>query len=450
MNTGTRKIDLSLIPNNIAPRIYVSQYDVGVTLTFDWSGTLAAAGKAQVMGTKPSGIGFALDCTKVGSGTNVTGFTVNTTLDMTSEYGDIPAEIRITEGTTVVGSQNFILVVEESPHKDGTIDGYEEGRTIFEKMSGLIDDATTSASEAAASATSAGQSASAAAQSATNASTSATNAAKSASQAMSTTPSGYNDFVANITANENAGYLRKNILPAYAQSGTQNGITFTVNADNSITVNGTNTGVALARFINNNGPMDLSGQRMILSGCPAGGSPTTYALRVYEQGTGKEYDTGSGVTFTGANNNYIGIYIAAGATLNNVTFYPMVRPASISDQTYVPYTPPSFIKNGAFTPASGSNVSENATTLKQEGNVVNFRGYITLSSAPTAGQAITIGALSGVDLPTNGNVRTIIGCGANAQSTNDFCYATIAYNGNFTIAPKGSYRVYYFDITYIV
>lgn len=359
MNTGKRIIDLSLIPDGIEPRLYVSQYDVGVTLTFNWSGTLAAGGAARVMGTKPSGIGFDLACTRVGSGTSVTGFTVETTLDMTSEAGEFPAEIRITEGTQVVGSQNFTLVVERSPHPDGTIDGYEEGRTIIETVTGLVNDAEESASEAATSATAAAQSATAAAQSATSAAADAESADASAARAMATTPEGYEEFVTELLANQNGGYVRKNLLKNTTGSATQNGITFTVNADDTVLANGTNSGGAFVRYIDTNAT-DWSGQSLILSGCPAGGSTSTYALRVYEAGSGKGYDTGSGLAFTGASNNRIGIFVAAGATLNNVTFKPMVRPATIEDGTYVPYAPSNsalnadLTKRSTFVPSSPS------------------------------------------------------------------------------------------------
>lgn len=330
MNTGKRIIDLSLIPDGIEPRIYVSQYDVGVTLTFNWSGTLAAGGAARVMGTKPSGIGFDLACTRVGSGTSVTGFTVETTLDMTSEAGEFPAEIRITEGTQVVGSQNFTLVVERSPHPDGTIDGYEEGRTIIETVTGLVNDAEESASEAATSATAASQSATAAAQSATSAAADAESADASAARAMATTPEGYEEFVSELLSNQNGGFLRKNLLKNTANS-TGN---FTVNADGTVTVNGsftsqTNLNIGTIRFDEDT--------RVVLNGAPAGGGTSSYALFISGKGT----DSGSGATFTlNAGVTYtVVLRLYAGYTANNLVIKPMVRPATIEDGTYVPYAP---------------------------------------------------------------------------------------------------------------
>lgn len=347
MNTGKRIIDLSLIPDGIEPRLYVSQYDVGVTLTFNWSGTLAAGGAARVMGTKPSGIGFDLACTKVGSGTSVTGFTVETTLDMTSEAGEFPAEIRITEGTQVVGSQNFTLVVERSPHPDGTIDGYEEGRTIIETVTGLVNDAEESASEAATSATAAASSASAAAQSATSAADDAASADASAARAMATTPEGYEEFVTELLANQNGGWARKNLLPNKGVTVTHRGVTYTVNEDGSVTVNGTSSGGASYIVLctaDQWNALGVPAGEYILSG---GLSNACRLIADFSDGsTAKTMtDTGSGVkaTFTNpptlASGKSIYIQVPAGNTINNLTVYPMLRPATIEDGTYVPYAP---------------------------------------------------------------------------------------------------------------
>lgn len=387
MNTGKRIIDLSLIPDGIEPRLYVSQYDVGVTLTFNWSGTLAAGGAARVMGTKPSGIGFDLACTRVGSGTSVTGFTVETTLDMTSEAGEFPAEIRITEGTQVVGSQNFTLVVERSPHPDGTIDGYEEGRTIIETVTGLVNDAEESASEAATSATAAAQSASAAAQSATSAAADAESADASAARAMATTPEGYEEFVTELLSNQNGGFLRKNLLPNKFSTQTKNGITATLNDDGSITVNGTATAntqftITDATTVNS---MDIDlASDYILSGCPAGGAGNKYYL--YFNNAPNITDIGSGATFNGSTlkngqSRTLILGVNSGQTVSNLTFYPMVRPATIEDGTYVPYAPsnsalnadlantlPLYIEDAPYLTAVDTY---NANTIKESYCLVN-------------------------------------------------------------------------------
>ena len=71
-----------------------------------------------------------------------------------------------------------------------------------------------------------------------------------------------------------------------------------------------------------------------LTGCPSGGSSSTYRLRARASVSGDFNDYGSGVTFTpNSSNNYLfEILIKSGATVSNKTFYPMLRlPNTSSD-----------------------------------------------------------------------------------------------------------------------
>lgn len=122
---------------------------------------------------------------------------------------------------------------------------------------------------------------------------------------------------------------------------TIHGITFTVNTDGSITANNTATaeGANFIIYSNNNESCPYNGY--ILSGCPNGGSGSTYDLRVSDVTTGSNQDYGSEVTIslsdTGKWNT--SILIRAYQEVSNLTFYPMIRLASIEDNTYVPYIP---------------------------------------------------------------------------------------------------------------
>lgn len=127
----------------------------------------------------------------------------------------------------------------------------------------------------------------------------------------------------------------KNLLKNTAKSQTVNGITFTVNDDGSVTVNGTATN-AMAFPI---GDVALSAGSYKLSGCPSGGSTGTYYLySTLTDGT-KNLDKGNGVPVntTTDTNSLIQIGIVSGVTFNNLTFYPMIRLASETDNTYEPY-----------------------------------------------------------------------------------------------------------------
>jgi hypothetical protein len=126
-------IKVNLIPDTGTPAVVrVSQYDVGRPLLFKvLDGTSAMAmpsgTTATIEGTKPSGLGFSVTGTL-----SLDTVTVDTNIDMTQESGMIAAEIRFTHGTTDIGTANFILAVEKTPHADGTTDGTQESMQNLE------------------------------------------------------------------------------------------------------------------------------------------------------------------------------------------------------------------------------------------------------------------------------------------------------------------------------
>ena len=115
---------------------------------------------------------------------------------------------------------------------------------------------------------------------------------------------------------------------------TWNGITYTINDDLSIKVNGTAT--AASYLILNNSLSLTSGTEYILNGCPSGGNVSTYALRIYT-GSSYESEVGTGKTFTYSSQDLVRVNVFNGITINNLTFYPMIRLSSITDDTYEPY-----------------------------------------------------------------------------------------------------------------
>lgn len=135
--------------------------------------------------------------------------------------------------------------------------------------------------------------------------------------------------------------VSKNLLQNTAASTEMNGITFTVNEDGSVTVDGTATASA---YLAINADLDAFmriGESYVLSGCPEGGSVNGYRLQLWYNGIGAAgYDIGEGVTIipdeniTTAN---VAVYINSGVTVDDLTFYPMIRLADISDDTYEEY-----------------------------------------------------------------------------------------------------------------
>lgn len=135
----------------------------------------------------------------------------------------------------------------------------------------------------------------------------------------------------------NISRMGKNMIAPYAASQTKNGITFTVNPDNSITASGTATATTVL-YLSAYSDIWKEGQ-FVLSGCPNSGGNGKYALRMYGSGTVTyASDFGAGVTFTGKAQLECAIVVWDNQTLENVIFQPMIRPASDTDPTFEPYT----------------------------------------------------------------------------------------------------------------
>ena len=138
----------------------------------------------------------------------------------------------------------------------------------------------------------------------------------------------------------------KNLLPTFTQNDSDNGLTLTVNADNSVTIDGRATATTVFRA-------DLSTWQWDgitecwLSGCPSGGNyQNTYSLRI--DGDGINYsrpDVGNGIklqpnaaalNITGTPLCF-GIIIRNGTVCDNLTFRPMLN-FGLSAQPFEPYT----------------------------------------------------------------------------------------------------------------
>lgn len=130
---------INLVPSLSTPAVArVSQYDVGRPLVFKvYDGTSPAdltGVTAVIEGTKKSGLGFSESGT-VSDNT----VTLDTTLAMTQEDGAIPAEIRFSKTGEDVGTANFILAVEKSPHLEGTTDGTTETMADLQSQLDALD-----------------------------------------------------------------------------------------------------------------------------------------------------------------------------------------------------------------------------------------------------------------------------------------------------------------------
>ena len=125
----------------------------------------------------------------------------------------------------------------------------------------------------------------------------------------------------------------KNLLEVVATSQTINGITFTINKDKTVTVNGTANGNSI--LILNSFDFQ-NGETYILNGCPKNGGINSYKLDAFSQ-TGLSNDTGNGININVGGQRNIRIVIFDGNRVNNLVFKPMIIKGSEATE-YEPYT----------------------------------------------------------------------------------------------------------------
>lgn len=182
----------------------------------------------------------------------------------------------------------------------------------------------------------------------------------------------------------------ENLIPyPYTETTrTANGVTFTVNSDGSVTVNGTAT--SDADFMLLRGPIQSYSESYFLSGCPTGGSDTTYYI---SEGFTTSKDTGNGVVFNNLPSDQAWrIVIKSGTTVNNLVFRPMLN----ADTTAKPYSKWfAGLKNASFEkivstgrnlipyPYEESTKTENGITF-----TVNSDGSITANGTTTVNPSI--------------------------------------------------------------
>lgn len=116
------------------------------------------------------------------------------------------------------------------------------------------------------------------------------------------------------------------------------GVTYTINSDWTITATGTATGGNANLVLSPVGGFSIEAGNWIMTGCPSGGSSSTYNISIASTGS----DTGSGYEFTAAvSSKLVRIYILEGTQVTNLTFAPMIcdKSAYAISQAFVPYRP---------------------------------------------------------------------------------------------------------------
>lgn len=196
-------------------------------------------------------------------------------------------------------------------------------------------------------------------------------------QSGSGTPSPTN--VRPITGTESVTVTKvgKNLLPRMASgTKTDNGVTFVVNDDGSVTMNGTATANSSLRYTLN-APVKLDGE-YIVNGIN-GGSSTTWRFQyktVDKDGTVSGWiyvnQNEQRRTFNGVESiSDFRVVVLNGTTVDNVTVYPMIRRADDTDQTYEPYIDESVTTDLGRTVYAG-------TVDLVTGKLTVTHGYLTL------------------------------------------------------------------------
>ena len=175
----------------------------------------------------------------------------------------------------------------------------------------------------------------------------------------------------------------KNLLPNNTVTQEINGVTFTVNADGTITA----TGTASASFdLTIGSAVWKSGTPYILTGCPSGGSNSTYRFTLVGYG----YDYGDGYSFTGDGSAHrVDLHFGSGYAISgSLVFKPMIRP-STAPAGYVPYAKTNVeltneVVIGTISNGTGWTLGPELTKLIKHGKVVNLSIGTTSSSAPVS------------------------------------------------------------------
>lgn len=186
------------------------------------------------------------------------------------------------------------------------------------------------------------------------------------------------DTIRGILDSDTAGHLQNeidnirkhtitNMLKPTLATSTVGGVTCTNNGDGTYTINGTSTDWAVFDL---NCSVNLkAGVEYRLTGCPTGGSGSTYRIGIYNESlpTTQQFvaqDLGSGITFTVAEDGIFDIHIpiSPNVTVENLLFKPMLTTDTIA--TY-----------GDFVPYSGGgNLNEDVADLFQLMPNISYNG----------------------------------------------------------------------------
>lgn len=200
-----------------------------------------------------------------------------------------------------------------------------------------------------------------------------------------------------------SGFASRNLLVSTVSSQTINGVTFTVNADKSVTVNGTATN--FIQFYLNDG-VKYNGTFKLV-GCPSGGTEETYLLGYRKNNVWTTpNDVGNGATVVVDGSAVIKplIFVQKGVTANNLLFKPMLTyDLNATYDDYTPYAPSNLelqseietleeYTSGGTVVGDATHITDNKITWEKVGKLVVVQGQFT-STTYNQGQSIMVTGL---------------------------------------------------------
>lgn len=132
----------------------------------------------------------------------------------------------------------------------------------------------------------------------------------------------------------------KNLFNLSLVSGSNSALSWTVDNDGSVKVT-MNAWVGTANVIDIGTFKVRAGVRYKLSGCPSGGSTSTYRL-YFRNSSGSEYDIGNGAEIVRDEDTELRLALGIGSGTSpssypEMTFYPMIQIAEFANTAYEPY-----------------------------------------------------------------------------------------------------------------
>ena len=204
--------------------------------------------------------------------------------------------------------------------------------------------------------------------------------------------------VSNLVSHDMTG---KNLCPTFT-SGTESGLTYTVNEDGSVHVTGTNTGTKFWAV-----QLTLPKGTYVLTGAPTNGQLTLRSARgggaPSSAFSGTLDDFGNGATFTVSETASAWLNIRSTAGTHDKTYYPMIRLSSVTDDTYEPYTLHSYplgdVTLRGLPKLNGNALYWDGDTYESNGTVTRKYGVVDLGT-------LTWYSVSGGRVKTNATIAT--------------------------------------------